>query len=179
MISFMNRSFGFSTRSITPAQSFPREQSIDLDRYMRDWYVIAHIPPSITQTAYDSIERYRRADQERIDVTFTFRKGGFQKPQKTMRPTGFVVPDTGQAVWAMQFIWPIKMQFVIAYVDADYTATIVARERRDFVWIMASQPEMDAEVYAGLVQRVADLGYDTNKLRVVPQQSAAERASEQ
>jgi len=176
VVSFMKRSFGLSVSSIAPQGDFPRVADLDLDRYMRDWYVIAHIPPSLTRTAHNSVEQYRRGQDDRVDVRFTFRKGGFDGNEKTMRPTGFVVPDTGNAVWAMQFFWPIKMQFVISYVDDDYRATIVARERRDFVWIMASEPQMKPDKYDGLVQRVADLGYDMSKLRVVPQQRADNRS---
>ena len=170
MMSFMNRSFGFSASSIVPRDDFPRAKLVDLNRYMRDWYVIAHKPPSITRTAHNSVERYRRGGDDRVDVTFTFRKGDFGGKQKTMRPTGYVVPDTGNAVWAMQFIWPIKMQFVIAYVSNDYRHTIVARERLDFVWIMSSEPSIEATDYSRLVERVARIGYNPSHLRVVPQQ---------
>lgn len=175
MVSFMNRSFGFSAASITPDRSFPTADNMDLDRYMRDWYVIAHIPPKVTQTAHNSIERYRRKGDDEIDVTFTFRKDGPNGAHKTMNPTGFVVPNTGNAVWAMQFIWPIKMQFVVSYVDDDYQTTIVARERRDFVWIMAATPQLSDDVYDALVEQVRQIGYDMSKLRKVPQQSAETR----
>ncbi|WP_348760178.1 lipocalin family protein [uncultured Salinisphaera sp.] len=175
MVAFLDRSFGFSASSIVPDASFPTAEAVDLDRYMRDWYVIAHIPPKITRTAHNSIERYRRGRGNQVDVTFTFRKDGFDGEHKTMNPTGFVVPDTGNAVWAMQFIWPIKMQFVIAYVDADYSMTIVARERRDFVWIMAATPEITEADYQALVERVRAIGYDMRNLRKVPQQSLAVR----
>jgi rhodanese-related sulfurtransferase len=69
----------------------------------------------------------------------------------------------------MQFIWPIKAEFVISYLDADYTETIIARSARDYVWIMARTPIIDDARYAALVKRVADMGYDTSKLVKVPQ----------
>ena len=74
------------------------------------------------------------------------------------------------AVWAMQFIWPIKMEYTIAYVDAAYETTIVARSKRDWVWIMARRPQIDEATYQGLVQRVEALGYNISQLRKVPQQ---------
>lgn len=97
-----------------------------------------------------------------------FRKNAASRRYKTLRPTGFVVPDTGNAVWAMQFLWSVKMQFVIAYVSADYQFTIVARERRDFVWIMAASPSVSDDAHDQLRKRVADIGYDTARLRTVP-----------
>lgn len=173
----MTRSFGLRRNRLRPRDDFPTASFVDLDRYMRDWYVIAHKPPSITRTAHNSIERYRRNPDhdDQVDVTFTFRKNGFDGSRKTMRPTGFVVPGTHNAVWAMQFLWPIKMQFLIAYVSEDYTTTIVARERLDFVWIMADTPQIAPDVHADLVERVVRMGYDAADLREVPQQSAERR----
>ncbi|MES1924876.1 lipocalin family protein [Salinisphaera sp. T31B1] len=174
----MTRSFGLSVDSIRPRRDFPRARHVDIDRYMRDWYVIAHKPPSITRTAHNAVERYRRGDDNRVDVRFTFRKNGFDGDRKTLRPTGFVVADTGNAVWAMQFVRPIKMQFVIAYVADDYRQTIVARERLDFVWIMASEPQIEAKVYDDLVERVRQIGYDVSQLRQVPQQPLGPRRAD-
>ena len=47
-------------------------------------------------------------------------KGAFDGPLNTYHPKGFVVKGTGNAVWGMQFIWPIKADFRIAYLDDDY-----------------------------------------------------------
>jgi apolipoprotein D and lipocalin family protein len=69
----------------------------------------------------------------------------------------------------MQFVWPIKAEYVIAYVDEAYSSTIVARSKRDYVWIMARTPTVPAEQYAQLERRVRELGYDVSKLQRVPQ----------
>jgi len=79
-----------------------------------------------------------------------------------------VRPGTGNAVWGMQFIWPIKAEYVIAYLDESYQITIVGRSKRDYVWIMARAPCLDDAVYADLLSRVTALGY-TEAPRKVPQ----------
>ena len=91
------------------------------------------------------------------------------------RSTGSVIDGTSGAVWAMRFYWVLRMQYVISYVDADYETTIVARDKRDYVWIMARTPNIDEATYDGLVDRVSNLGYDTSKLRKVPQQALDQR----
>jgi apolipoprotein D and lipocalin family protein len=70
----------------------------------------------------------------------------------------------------MQFIWPIKAEYLIAYVDEQYTQTIIARSARDYVWIMARTPQIADEEYRGLLDKVANLGYDMTKVQRVPQQ---------
>jgi apolipoprotein D and lipocalin family protein len=69
----------------------------------------------------------------------------------------------------MQFIWPIKADYRIAYLDADYSRTIIARNKRDYVWIMARRPQIPDSEYEELVSAVKDMGYDISQLRRVPQ----------
>lgn len=146
---------------------------VDLKRFMGDWYVIACIPTAIETEAYNAVESYSLQTDGTIDTVFTFRKGGFDGPAKRYNPKGFVTEGSGNALWGMQFIWPIKAEYRIAYLDQDYTQTVIARNARDYVWIMARTPQIAEREYQQLVKFVADLGYDTGKLRKVPQQPDA------
>lgn len=147
-----------------------RVEQVDLQRFMGDWYVIAHIPSRPERNAVNAIEGYRLADDGTIETTFRYREGSVQAPLKTMRPRGFVQAGSGNAVWGMQFIWPIRAEYVIAYLDPDYRQTIIARGARDYAWIMARTPTIPESDYLGLVARLQGLGYETSRIRRVPQQ---------
>ncbi len=142
-----------------------------LPRFMGDWYVIAHIPSFLERNAYDAVESYALRPDGRIQTTFRYRNKSFDAPLETMRPVGTVTPGTGNAVWGMEFMWPIKAQYIVAYLDPDYTETIIARDARDYAWVMARTPRISDEAYAADVERLARMGYDTSKLRRVPQQT--------
>jgi apolipoprotein D and lipocalin family protein len=150
--------------------------AVDLQRFMGPWYVIANIPTVLERGAHDAIESYRLDDDGTIDTTFTFRKGSFDGPLKRYNPRGFVVPGTQNAIWGMRFIWPIKAEYVIAWVDPDYTETIIARSSRDYVWVMARSPILPQDRYEALLERVRNLGYDMSKLQKVPQSGNARPA---
>ena len=149
--------------------TIPTAKYVDLDRFMGDWYVIANIPTRWEVGAHNAVESYRRDPDGSIATTFTFREGSFDGEEKVMRPRGFVRDTTTNSVWGMQFVWPIKAEYLIAYVDPAYTETIIARSALDYVWIMARTPTLTDEQYAALERRVADLGYDMSKLQKVPQ----------
>ena len=147
----------------------PPVAHVDVSRFMGDWYVIASIPSYPERDAFNAIESYRLLPDGRIQTTFRYRKGSFDSKLKTMHPVGTVQADTGNAIWGMQFIWPIKAEYVIAYLDPDYQTVVVGRSKRDYVWIMARTPAISDAAYEQLVQRVIALGYDVGKLRKVPQ----------
>lgn len=153
----------------TKMDTIPVVKQVDLPRFMGDWYVIGVIPTPIETKAYNAIESYKLDSDGTIATTFTLNKGAFDGPLKTYTPRGFVVEGTGNALWGMQFIWPIKAEYRIAYLDEDYQYTVVARNKRDYVWIMARTPQIPDAKYAELTEFVAKLGYDTAKIRKVPQ----------
>ena len=144
-------------------------KQVDIPRFMGDWYVIAVIPTVIETQAYNAVENYKLDSDGTIATTFTYHKGAFDGPLKAYHPRGFVNKESGNGLWGMQFIWPLKADFRIAYLDDHYQRTIVARNARDYVWIMARTPQISEENYQEMVGFVKNLGYDMTKLRKVPQ----------
>lgn len=154
-----------ASNKLPPIATVPE---VNINQFMGDWYVIAAIPTAIETESYNAIENYTLDKDGTIATTFTFNKGSLNGPQKKYEPRGFVIDNTGNALWGMQFIWPIKAEYRITYLKADYSQTIVARNARDYVWIMARSPAISDEDYNHLRKIVADYGYDVNKLRKVP-----------
>ena len=143
---------------------------VDLDRFMGDWYVIANIPTFLEKGAHNAVENYAMNDDGTIATTFTFRDGGYDGKLKEYTPKGFVKDRESNALWGMRFIWPIKADYRIVYLDDAYEHTIIGRQKRDFVWIMARTPTIPDDDYERLIEFTKELGYDTAKILRVPQQ---------
>jgi apolipoprotein D and lipocalin family protein len=143
--------------------------SVELERFMGRWYVIANIPTFIEKDAYNAVETYSLNEDGTIDTVFTFHKGGFDGEPKRYNPKGFVRDTQSNALWGMRFIWPIKADYRIVYVAEDYSQTVIARKKRDFIWIMARTPTIPDEDYEDLLALAADLGYDTSEILLAPQ----------
>jgi len=142
---------------------------VDLNRFMGDWYVIGNIPTRLERDAFNARESYELRADGAIQTTFQYRDGSFEAPIKTMRPVGRVRPGTRNAVWNMQFVWPIDAEYVIVDLDPAYRITIIGRSQRDYAWIMARTPQISEQDYAAAVRRLQALGYRTQDLRKVPQ----------
>jgi apolipoprotein D and lipocalin family protein len=144
-------------------------KTVDLQRFMGDWYVIAHIPTWLERDAYNAVESYRLAPDGTVATTFSFREGGFDGPANTYHPTGYVFDRASNAVWGMQFIWPIKADYRIVFLDESYGQTVIGRSARDYVWLMARAPELSEADYQRFLTLIAAEGYDLSKVRKVPQ----------
>ncbi len=154
------------------ATSLPRlktVEKVDLQRFMGPWYVIACIPTFIETEAYNGIENYRLEPDGTIDTVFTFNKVSFDGPAKRYNPRGFVVDRVNNSTWGMRFVWPFKSEFLITHLTPDYSQTVIGRNKRDYVWIMARTPQIPEIDYQNLLKELSEQGYDLTKLRKVPQ----------
>ena len=156
--------------SHTTFSSLPRAGNVELDRFMGDWYVIANIPTFIETGAHNAVESYAMNDDGSIATSFSFYQDAFDGEFTRYTPTGYV-SETDNSEWGMQFIWPFKAEYIIAYLSDDYQHTIIARSARDYVWVMARTPTVDDKTYQSLLQRCGDMGYPLNNIRKVPQQA--------
>jgi apolipoprotein D and lipocalin family protein len=160
---------GCQSAPLPPLATVPK---VELDRFMGDWYVIASIPTFIEKGAHNAVESYRLAADGTIETTFTFRADGFDGPQKRYTPRGFVLDRESNAVWGMQFVWPIKADYRIVYLSPEYSQTVIGRVARDYVWVMARTPEIPEADYARIVELLRSQGYDPSRIRKVPQRWA-------
>jgi apolipoprotein D and lipocalin family protein len=158
---------------LTACQSMPEApmetvEQLDLERFMGDWFVIANIPTFIERDAHNAVESYELKPERQVATTFRFRDGGFDGPEKVYRPTGFVRSENN-AVWGMQFLWPIKAEYLVLYIDEDYERTVIGRSKRDYIWLMARKPDLSEEEYEQMLQVATRAGYDPSKIQKVPQ----------
>ena len=149
----------------TTLKPMPVVDYVDLDRFMGDWYVIATIPTFLERDAYNPIETYKRDSDGSIATTFTFNKGSLNGPTKDLKNRGFIKDKRTNAIWGMQFVWPIKADYRIVYLDDNYQQTIIGRTSRDYVWIMARTSTISQQDYSNLGELVDSLGYDLDDLQ--------------
>ncbi|MBT6106208.1 MAG: hypothetical protein HOH63_06545, partial [Porticoccaceae bacterium] len=76
------------------------------------------------------------------------------------------------ATWGVQFVWPIKADYRVIYLDSDYQYTVIGRKARDYLWIMARDVEISDEKLKELVDFAVSQGYEADKIEIAPHQVA-------
>ena len=154
-----------NTRDLPPLELAPL---VDVPRFMGDWYVIANIPTFLEKRAHGAKDSYKLEADGTIGTTFSFRADSFDGAAKSYHSRGFVL-GAGGAVWGQQYVWPIKADYRISYISPDYGQTVISREKRDYVWIMARTPTIPEADLQKLIAFAGRQGYDTAKIERVPQ----------
>jgi apolipoprotein D and lipocalin family protein len=156
---------GPSTRERPPLVPAP---SVDLQRFMGTWYVIAHVPYFFEEGKVATRDEYRMRPDGKIDNDFVF-KDRFGGPDERWRGVSTVIPGSGGARWKVQFIWPFSTELVVVHVDEDYQGAALVTPNRKLAWVFGREPTMDPARYAALLRRLADQGVDPAAIQKVPQ----------
>lgn len=155
-----------SAGTLPPIQPVPH---VDLPRFMGTWYMIAAIPTVFERNAWNAAETYTLQPDGNVLTTLRFNKGAADGPVKQVHSTAYVRPGSGGAVWGVQVFWPIREQYIVAWLKPDYSEMIVARDARDYTWVFARAPAITEAEWASLRTQIASMGYDVSKLHKISQ----------
>lgn len=143
---------------------------VNLPRFMGTWYVIANVPTWFETEACNAVERYVwNAKEDRIDVDYTHHEKTPDGPLKSFPQKAWVVNKDTNAEWRIRPLWPLLFAYLVVDVAPDYSWTIIGVPDKKHFWIMARTPSMDASVLEQLIEKMKARGYETAKLRRIPQ----------
>ena len=145
---------------------------VDLKKFMKQWFVIAGRTTFLENGAHNSVESYSWNEMEkRIDVDFRFNKGSFDGEEKTIPQKAWVEDAKTNATWSVQPFWPLKFGYLVLALDPDYKWTAIGVPSGRYLWIMASEPEIEFSTLDKIKQKVFNMGYPLHNVQMIPQQS--------
>ena len=153
----------------------PMEDSVNIKSFMGPWFVQGYTPILVDKEAHNAVEHYYQDDAGKILTTYQFRDGSFDGKIKTYQPTGFVQDDPSNAYWKMQFLWPIKADYIIIYLDEDKGHTIIGHPNRKYAWIMTRETSIPEDTYTFLLNKLKPLDYDLSVVQRLPQNWATDQ----
>ena len=149
--------------------------ALDLPRYMGTWYEIAKYPngfqkkcTSNTRAEYrieddggvQVINRCKQQNGETTEAAGAGRQlGGANSPKLEVR----FAP-----AW-LSFIPAVWGDYWVIDLDADYQLAAVSDARRKHLWVLSRTPKVDAKAYEALQGRLAEKGFDLQKLELSAQ----------
>ena len=145
-----------------------RVKNVDLQRYMGPWFIVGAIGLSLEKGAHNAVETYTLNPDGSIATVFQFRKDSFDGELVTKVTKAAVQEGSGNAEWRIRIFGPLKYQYLISHLEPDYSVAILARDKRDYVWILARDPALSQPRYDAYVEKIEDLGYDISKFSRYP-----------
>ena len=150
---------------------------LDVPRYMGRWYEIAKYPNRFQRNCVaDTRAEYKLLNDQRIRVINRCRQadGKIEEATGIARqagdsPSQLKVRFAPEWLAFLPFVWG---DYWIVDLDADYQIAAVSEPRREYLWILARTPRIEAEDYAALLRRLEAMGFDIGKLQMSLQTEA-------
>ncbi|MGH7790489.1 MAG: lipocalin family protein [Candidatus Binatia bacterium] len=149
-----------------PGPPLPTVAQVDLQRYAGTWHEIASFPNNFQAGCAGTTARYTAHPDGSIDVLNQCR---IDDKAVQARAVAWAVDPPTNAKLKVQFFWPFRGDYWIIGLEPDYQWALVGVPSRDFLWILAREPQLDAATYDQIVARAAGLGFDTSRLRQTQQ----------
>jgi apolipoprotein D and lipocalin family protein len=144
--------------------------SVDLDRFMKKWYVIAGRFTWMEEGAHNAVEEYKFNNKEqRIDINFYFNKDSFTGAVKKIPQKAWVENKKTNAHWKVSPFWPLKFDYIVIALADDYSWTAIGVPNEKYLWIMSDRWELTDKELGGILSKIKSAGYPVNDIVRIPQ----------
>lgn len=154
--------FGCGTANYAPLATV---DNVDLQRYIGKWYEIARLPNSFQKGCTCTTAEYSIIDSTTVRVLNSCRKDSINGEPDSATGKAFLVENSGNAKFRVQFFWPFRGDYWIIDLDKDnYSYAVVGTPSRKYLWILSREPKMDDTLYNTLIERCRQKGFDITQL---------------
>ena len=165
-----------ASNEANPRSDLATISSLDLPRYLGEWYEIAKFPnrfqrkcTGFTKATYTALPDGRVQVENRCRLA----DGSTDVAIGVARQVGAANSPRLKVRFAPAFLSFIPMvwgDYWIIDLDKDYGLAAVSEPGRDYLWILSRTPTVSKPAYDALVARLAGQGLDVRKLERTPQE---------
>jgi apolipoprotein D and lipocalin family protein len=141
-----------------------------LEKYLGKWYEIARLDHPFERGLTRVTAEYSLRDDGGVRV---LNRGYSDKEQTWKEAEGkaYFVQRPDQGYLKASFFWPFYGSYIVFELDHEnYRYSLVCGPDKSYLWILARDPEISADLKNILVAKAARLGFDTSKLIFVKHQ---------
>ncbi len=146
------------------SQSLETVPNVDLDKYIGTWFEIASFPQRFQKGCHGTTATYSKTDKDYIIVENRCFKDSINGKESSIKGKAFIDENTGNSKLKVQFFWPFKGKYWIIDLAEDYSYAVVGHPDRDYLWILSRTSKMEDKIYQSILLRIAEKGFDINKL---------------
>ena len=148
-------------------------ESVDLNRYLGNWYEIASIPQSFSKDCFCTRARYGLRDDGKISVYNTCNKGSITGKLSEANGVARVSDTKTNAKLRVTFFWPFSGDYWIIGLDASYRYAVVSNKTGTTLWILSRTPVLEPALLTEALNTATTNGIDVKKLNYTTQEGCS------
>jgi apolipoprotein D and lipocalin family protein len=135
----------------------------DTEQYLGTWYEIARLDHSFERNLERVTATYGLNEDGSISVLnkgFNTEKDEWRQAEGVAKPMG----SSDIAHLKVSFFGPFYGTYAVFELADDYSYAFVSGYNTDYLWLLAREPDVSAEVRQRFINESQALGFDTSKL---------------
>lgn len=135
----------------------------DTEQYLGTWYEIARLDHSFERNLERVTATYGLNEDGSISVLnkgFNTEKGEWRQAEGVAKPMG----SSDIAHLKVSFFGPFYGTYAVFELADDYSHAFVSGYNTDYLWLLAREPDVSADVRRRFINESQALGFDTSKL---------------
>ncbi len=147
----------------SPPAGIDPVKNFEVQRYLGTWYEIARLDHRFERGLQHVTAEYSLRGDGKIKVVnkgYDTRKHRWNSATGTAKFNG----DKSIGSLAVTFFWPFYGGYFIVELDSEYRHALVVGPSKDYLWILARQPQLHPDTYIALVNKARALGYPVEQL---------------
>jgi apolipoprotein D and lipocalin family protein len=149
---------------VGPPEGVEAVEGIELERYLGRWYEIARLDHPFERNLEKVTATYSPREDDGIRVV---NRGYNVKTDEWEEAVGkaYFVEDPNVGQLKVSFFGPFYGGYNIIALDKDdYQWVMIAGPTRDYLWILAREPQLEPAIVERLVEEAESLGFPTEEL---------------
>ena len=152
----------FFTACSTKDSSLVTVNSVDINKYLGQWYEIARYEHFFEKDCKNVSANYSLIEKNKIKVINSCQK---IDTNKTKEATGIAyATDNTNSKLKVSFFRPFYGDYWILMLDENYNYALVGAPSREYLWILSRTKKLDKKTIDKILLKIKELNFDEKKL---------------
>lgn len=152
--------------------SLKSDPGLDLKKFSGKWFEVAHLGSHL-KNPYGLTVSYTLGADEQIEVVAQWREGDAEGKEMSETKQLQISDSQHPSRLQKQVLGPLKRPYWILEHGPHYEYAVIGSPDRKHLWILSRKPELDPELYDGILGRMEKQRFDITQLVQVPQDAHA------
>lgn len=164
--------FVYRSQTSPSTEAVKGAPSVDLNRFAGKWFEIARFPGKHHDVAGMTLTYTLNPDNS-LDVVMNYHDHDLNGPEHTEHKHIRIAEPDNRSHLKKQILGPLSTDYWILEIGKDYDYAVLGTPSRKHLWILSRTPHFDEARYEDILDRMAEQGFDTDRLIRVPQDEHA------
>lgn len=160
------------SKAKTDHSELARAPTLNINGIQGTWHIISRIPTYLDRDGENMTVEVKVNNRTSLDLKWNFEKippdlpgDATSKETTTWNFSGSIGEGPEVTRWRIYPLGPFYLNFQVVEYSGDYSWLILGSANRSYVWVLSKTPQIEPELFQGILKRLEDFKFDLSALK--------------